>query len=187
MHLVVWAWLFVSCMSLALLWHSHASKVRRQAAAVIGPGIDSELPRKVDQARRKCGHLPREGEIGIRLMEGDGVGPDGVPWVDVSLDPSTGHRLCRHRAMVNRTAVDPRTPLGSAPRPLRGPFTRWPRAADAVLATVAFLASVLSSEDPNQDFVIPALGDIPIAGYVLFAVASGALYCAGPGRCLCWG
>ena len=73
-------------------------------------------------------------------------------------------------------ALDPQTRLSGAPRPLRGPFTRWPRAADAVLATVAFLASALSSEDPNQDFVIRALGDIPIAGYVLFAVASGALY-----------
>ena len=79
--------------------------------------------------------------------------------------------------MVNRTAVDPQTPMSSAPRPLRGPFTRWPRAADAVLAIVVFLATLFhSSEDPNQDFVIRALSDVPIAGYIVIAVASGALY-----------
>ena len=52
--------------------------------------IDFWLPRKVDQARWESGNLPREEEAGIRLMEGDGVGRDGVPWVDVSLEPSTG-------------------------------------------------------------------------------------------------
>ncbi len=110
-------------------------------------------------------------------MEGDGVGRDGVQWVDVSLEPPTGHRVCHHRAMMNRTAADPQTPLRSAPRPLRGPFTRWPRAADAVLAIVVFLATVfVSSEDPNQDFVIRAVSDIPIAGFIVMAVASGALY-----------
>ena len=109
-------------------------------------------------------------------MEGDGVGRDGVRWVDVSLELSTGHRVCHHRAMVNRTALDPQTALGSARQPLRGPFTRWPRTADAVLAIVVLLATVfLSSEDPNQ-FVIRALTDVPIAGYIVIAVASGALY-----------
>ena len=79
--------------------------------------------------------------------------------------------------MVNRTAVDPQTPLGSAPRPLRGPFTRWPRAADAVLAIVVFLATVfVSSEEPNQDFAIRAVGDVPIAAYIVLAVAGAVLY-----------
>ena len=110
-------------------------------------------------------------------MEGDGVGRDGVPWDDVSLELSTGHRVCHDRAMVNRTALDPQTALGSARQPLRGPFTRWPRTADAVLAFVVFLATLfLSSEDPNQDFVIRALSDVPIASYIVIAVASGALY-----------
>ena len=79
--------------------------------------------------------------------------------------------------MVNRTALDRQTPLSHMWRPLRGPFTRWPRAADAVLAIVVFLATVsLSPEDSDQDFVIRAIGDVPIAAYVIFAVASGALY-----------
>ena len=60
---------------------------------------------------------------------------------------------------------------------MRGPFTRWPRTADAVLAILVFLATLLmSSEDPDQEFAIRALSDVPIAGYILIAVASGALY-----------
>ncbi len=67
--------------------------------------------------------------------------------------------------------------LGNARQPLRGPFMRWPRAADAVLAIVVFLATLIhSNENPNQDFVIRALSDIPTTGYILFTVASGALY-----------
>ena len=79
--------------------------------------------------------------------------------------------------MVNRTALDPQTPLSSTWQPLRGPFTRWPRTADAVLAIVAFLATVfVSFEDPNQDFAIRAIGDVQIAAFIVFGVASGALY-----------
>ncbi len=79
--------------------------------------------------------------------------------------------------MLNRTAVETQTPPGSPPRRFRGPFARWPRAADAVLAIVVFLATVfLSSEDPNQDFTIRAAGDVPIAAFVILVVAGGALY-----------
>ena len=79
--------------------------------------------------------------------------------------------------MVKRPALDPQTPLGSAQRPLRGPFIRWPRTADAVLAIAVFLWNVLTSfEGANEDFAIRALGDIPVAAYFVFAVASGALY-----------
>jgi len=54
---------------------------------------------------------------------------------------------------------------------------RWPRAADAVLAIVVFLASLFhSSKDPNQDFLIRAFSDVSIAGFIFIAVASGALY-----------
>ncbi len=78
---------------------------------------------------------------------------------------------------MKHTALDPQALFGSARQPLRGPFMRWPRAADAVLAIVVFLATLLlSSEDPNQDIVIRAISDIPIADYIFIAVASGALY-----------
>ena len=125
--------------------------------------------------RWDSGRLPRTGETEIRLMGGDGIGPDGVPWVDGSLDPSTGAR-CVVRARVSHPVLDPPTPH-SVPRPLRGPFTRWPRTADAVLASVVYLATLfLSSEDANEDLVIRALSDVPIAAFFLFAAASGALY-----------
>ncbi len=79
--------------------------------------------------------------------------------------------------MVNRTDVDPAPSLDGAPRQLRGPFTRWPRAADAVLAVVVLLATVfVSSDDPDQDLVVRAVGDLPIAGYIVISVAGGALY-----------
>ena len=110
-------------------------------------------------------------------MEGDGGGRDGVPWVDVSLAPSTGHQLFHHPARVNRMALDSQTALSRTQRPLRGPFTRWPRAADIVLATGVFLATVfVSSEDPSQDVVMRRLSDISITAFFVFAVASGALY-----------
>jgi signal transduction histidine kinase len=67
--------------------------------------------------------------------------------------------------------------LISAPRPLRGPFTRWPRAADAVLVIVAFVVPVLVSfEDRNHDFAIRIVSDPPIAFFLVFAMASAALY-----------
>lgn len=80
--------------------------------------------------------------------------------------------------MINPTAPDPQTPPTSAPWQLRGPFTRWPRSADAVLAIVMFLVSAfVTFEGPhNQDPAIRAVGDIPIAAYMVFAVTSGALY-----------
>ena len=60
---------------------------------------------------------------------------------------------------------------------MRGPFARWPRASDTVLAIFVFLWTVLvSDEGPNQDLVIRSVSDIPLAAVFFFAVASGALY-----------
>ena len=74
-------------------------------------------------------------------------------------------------------AVDPQTPLNSVRRPLRGPFTRWPRATDAVLAIVVFLAAVfVATEEPNQDFDIRAFDDLSTAAVLIAAIVSGALY-----------
>jgi signal transduction histidine kinase len=77
---------------------------------------------------------------------------------------------------VNRRALPSRTPLGTAPRRFRGPFARWPRAADAVLATALFLATVLVVDGPNDSLVIRPIGDVPVAVLLVFAVASAALY-----------
>jgi signal transduction histidine kinase len=72
---------------------------------------------------------------------------------------------------------DPQTQSRIARRPVGGPFTRWPRAADAVLAIVVFLVAVfVKTEGPNDDLVIRSVDDVPIGAFFVFAVASGALY-----------
>ena len=58
----------------------------------------------------------------------------------------------------------------------RGPFTRWPRAADAVLAAVLFVLTLLFTEGPGDSLVLRDLGDVPLWVVLLFAVGSGALY-----------
>jgi signal transduction histidine kinase len=78
--------------------------------------------------------------------------------------------------IVNRTAPPSRPPLGNAPRRLRGPFARWPRAADAVLAAAVFLAAVFLVDGPGDSVVIRPIGDVPVAALLVYAVASAALY-----------
>jgi signal transduction histidine kinase len=78
--------------------------------------------------------------------------------------------------IVNRTAPPARPPLGYAPRRFRGPFARWPRAADAVLATAVFLATVFLVDGPGDAIVVRPVGDVPAAALLAFAVASAALY-----------
>ena len=77
---------------------------------------------------------------------------------------------------MNGTALPSRTPLGNAPRSFRGPFARWPRAADTVLAIALFLATVFVTEGPGDALAIRPIGDVPIAILLIFAVASAALY-----------
>ena len=82
--------------------------------------------------------------------------------------------------MVRHIAVDPSNPLNGGPRPLRGPFTRWPRITDALLAVVMFLSAVFTAsfEDPenNRGFAFRLVEDIPIAAYIILAMACIALY-----------
>jgi signal transduction histidine kinase len=77
---------------------------------------------------------------------------------------------------VNRASLRSLTPLGNAPGRFRGPFTRWPRSTDAVLAIVIFLAMVFVVEGPGDTLVIRPLGDVPFAALLVFAAASAALY-----------
>ena len=76
---------------------------------------------------------------------------------------------------VNRTAPPSRPPLGNAPRGFRGPFARWPRAADAALATAVFLAAVFVVDGPGDALVTRPIGDVPITALLAYAVASAAL------------
>ncbi|HSO53186.1 MAG TPA: histidine kinase [Actinomycetes bacterium] len=62
------------------------------------------------------------------------------------------------------------------PRRFRGPFTRWPRAADAALAVAIFLAAVFLVDGPGDAVVVRPLGDVPIPALLVYAVASAALY-----------
>ena len=77
---------------------------------------------------------------------------------------------------MNGTALPSRAPLGNAPRRFRGPFARWPRAADAVLAAVVFLMTAFLVDGPGDAIVVRPIGDVPIAALLVFAVASAALY-----------
>jgi signal transduction histidine kinase len=77
---------------------------------------------------------------------------------------------------VNGTAPPFRTPLGNAPRSFRGPFARWPRTADAVLATAVFLGTVFLVDGPGDSVAFRPVGDVPIPALLAFAVASAALY-----------
>jgi signal transduction histidine kinase len=62
------------------------------------------------------------------------------------------------------------------PRRFQGPFTRWPRAADAALAAVVFLGAVFVTDGPGDSLVTRPIGDVPIPALLAFAVASAALY-----------
>ncbi|WP_267242337.1 sensor histidine kinase [Streptomyces sp. PR69] len=68
------------------------------------------------------------------------------------------------------------TPRGTAPRRYRGPFARWPRAADGVLAVTVFLTTLLVTEGPGDSLVIRSFGDLPLIAPLVFAAAAAALY-----------
>ena len=89
---------------------------------------------------------------------------------------ATGHRMPHRGVIVDRTAPPSRPPLGNAPSRFRGPFTRWPRAADAVLAALVFLATVFLVDGPGDAIAVRPIGDVPIPALLVFAVASAALY-----------
>jgi signal transduction histidine kinase len=61
------------------------------------------------------------------------------------------------------------------PRRFRGPFARWPRAADAALAVAVFLATAFLTDGPGDSVVRP-VGDVPVPALLAFAVGSAALY-----------
>ena len=65
------------------------------------------------------------------------------------------------------------------PHPARGPFTRWPRASDAVLAVAVFAASLVavaaSALGDGEDFTAASMADRPIGALAMLAAASAAL------------
>jgi len=65
------------------------------------------------------------------------------------------------------------------PHPYRGPFTRWPRAADGVLALLVLAGSLISVAvsklDDTETFALASVGDLPVGSIALLALAAAAL------------
>ncbi|GGO91889.1 two-component sensor histidine kinase [Wenjunlia tyrosinilytica] len=78
---------------------------------------------------------------------------------------------------MNRTTLPSETPARGVPGRFRGPFTRWPRGADAVLAAALLLATAFVRDEAPGDAVgIRPITEVPVPVLILFAVAGGALY-----------
>lgn len=77
---------------------------------------------------------------------------------------------------MNRTALPSETLGRSVPGRFRGPFVRWPRVADAVLAIAVFLATVFLEDGPGDAVAVRSITDVPLPALLLFAVAATALY-----------
>ena len=74
-------------------------------------------------------------------------------------------------------AQDAQTLVTGTRRPLGGPFTRWSRIADTVLALAVFLLFLfVSPKGPNDELTFRTVGEVSIAALIVFAVASAALY-----------
>ena len=83
-------------------------------------------------------------------------------------------------------AGTPRRPTWGArlapgePRPVTGPFTRWPRVTDALLAVIVFAGSLItvtaSELEDGEDFTLDAIGDRPAGVFLLLAFAAAALW-----------
>lgn len=78
-----------------------------------------------------------------------------------------------YRYLVHTGITD--NPLG-VETGFRGPFRRWPRASDAVLAVAMFLAAVHLKDGPGDTIALRPFWAVPIPALLLFAVASAALY-----------
>lgn len=88
-----------------------------------------------------------------------------------------------------REIAEPDTGTGAAPAAwigpegpyvLRGPFQRWPGVADAALAAVVFVATVIavtvSELDDGEGVSATTIGARPVGSFVLLAIAAGALW-----------
>lgn len=65
------------------------------------------------------------------------------------------------------------------PRPVRGPFARWPRATDALIAVVVFAGSLVtvavSELGDGESLTIDSIGDGPVGAFGMLAAAAAAL------------
>ncbi|MGF0174422.1 sensor histidine kinase [Streptomyces sp. Marseille-Q5077] len=77
---------------------------------------------------------------------------------------------------MNSTARHTETPGRNVPGWFRSPFTRWPRGADAVLATALFLPTMLLEEAPGDGVAVRPVSGILHPALLLFLVAGAAMY-----------
>jgi len=67
------------------------------------------------------------------------------------------------------------------PHIARGPFTRWPRTTDSVLAVLVFAGSLVavaaSARGDGEDFTFAEIGDRPVGAFLMLAGAAAALLC----------
>ncbi len=98
-------------------------------------------------------------------------------------DPVAMHAVTHHREVSPSATRRRRALLGwfdpGEPHPARGPFIRWPRITDGVLAATVFAGSLvavaLSTLRDGEDFTIDSVVDRPAGAFVLLAVAAAAL------------
>jgi signal transduction histidine kinase len=66
----------------------------------------------------------------------------------------------------------------NAPKPsgFRGPFSRWPRVCDALLAALLFLTTACLTEGPGDTMVTRPIGSVPVLVLFVTAVAAATLY-----------
>ena len=76
---------------------------------------------------------------------------------------------------MSRTATAPAASASGQRSGRRGPFVRWPRVADAVLAAVLLALSVWVDEGPGDSLVYRPLSDVPPAALAVLVLAAGAL------------
>ena len=89
--------------------------------------------------------------------------------------PSTGTQLKDTESRSRPWSA----PFASEPSHRRGPFVRWPRTSDAILATAVFIASVLAVSvdglDTGQEFSPSVIGDQPVGAYLILAAMASSL------------
>ena len=149
----------------------------RPAVSVAARWNDFWIRQKTEFPGADGVHLRLKEETSIHRIEGDDPGKDAVAWGHGLLDPSSRQHSYRWKDMVSHTDPDTASLLQRAPYQFRGPFARWPRASDAALAVLLFVASVLlTTEGPNDDLVLRPLGTLSISSVILFTIANGALF-----------
>ena len=106
-----------------------------------------------------------------RITPGDSVHRDDLQCFYDDRVRTRGHDTGRERLAVSEAAqtVDPAA-LAKW-RPFRGPFTRWPRVSDAVLAVLALMFTLAFWDSEKPEGV-----DLSLGAFVLFLIGNGCLY-----------